>query len=189
MAAISGERPVKLLGAVIAGGGSRRFGSDKAIATLGKLRLIDHVIAAVRDQCDAVVVCGRPWPGQETLADLPAAELGPLGGLCAALAFAAREGYDMVLSVPCDVPDLPADLALRLADAGAPSYLRDLPVAGLWPSALAAKLDGHLRTTSDRAMWQWAALIGANAVTIEAPLANINTTDDLARRLRDGANG
>ena len=51
-----------ILGAVIAGGRSTRFGSDKALALIGGERLIDRTIAALDPQVDRLVVCGRKWP-------------------------------------------------------------------------------------------------------------------------------
>ena len=45
---------MKLLGAILAGGRSSRFGSDKAFALLNGKPLIDHVIAALAAQTDAV---------------------------------------------------------------------------------------------------------------------------------------
>ena len=48
-----------VLGAVLAGGESRRFGSDKLAARLGDRTLLDHAIAWLTARTDAVVVCGR----------------------------------------------------------------------------------------------------------------------------------
>src|SRR3546814_5673419 len=58
---------VKTLGAVLAGGRSSRFGSDKALAMLGGRTLLDHAQAALRPHCDALIVVGRG----EGLADWP----------------------------------------------------------------------------------------------------------------------
>ncbi len=52
---------MRLLGAVLAGGQSRRFGSDKALALLDGRPLIAHVIAALAAQTEAVIVCGKEW--------------------------------------------------------------------------------------------------------------------------------
>jgi molybdopterin-guanine dinucleotide biosynthesis protein A len=59
-----------LLGAIFAGGASRRFGSDKALADIGGVALLERVAARLRPQCDALVVVGREWPGLESVADL-----------------------------------------------------------------------------------------------------------------------
>ena len=167
-----------ILGAVLAGGASSRFGSDKALAEIDGERLIDRTVAALGRQCEAVVVCGRTWPGVQTVADRPSAGLGPLGGLAGALALAKTGGYAAVLTAPCDVPDLPDDLLARLAPA--PAYLIECPVIGLWPAALAEVLDRHLADGGRRSMRAWAEVAGARGVTLDHPMTNINRPEDLA---------
>ena len=81
---------MKILGAILAGGQSRRFGSDKAVATWHGKALLDHVADALRPSCAQLIVVGRTWPGLETIADYPAPGLGPLGGLAGALAGAPK---------------------------------------------------------------------------------------------------
>src|SRR3546814_13961187 len=76
---------MRLLGAVLAGGRSSRFGSDKALAMLDGRTLLDHAAAALGAHVETVVICGRHVPGMTGLADRPAADMGPLGGLNAAL--------------------------------------------------------------------------------------------------------
>jgi molybdopterin-guanine dinucleotide biosynthesis protein A len=80
-----------ILGAVLAGGRSSRFGSDKAMAMLDGRPLIDHAIAA-GPHCAAVVVCGRDHPGHVCLADRPAPDMGPLGAINAACAMRPTMG-------------------------------------------------------------------------------------------------
>lgn len=168
----------RLLGAVLAGGQSRRFGTDKAQALLHGRALIDHVLAALGPQVAAIVVCGRVHPGVRSLADLPAPGLGPQGGLNAALAHAAAHGFDAVLSAGCDLPALPPDLASRLAPG--PAFLADCPIVGLWPVTLAPALAAWLGTgEADRSMRGWARAAEARAVP-GLRLANINTPADLA---------
>src|SRR3546814_20571783 len=75
---------MRLLGAVLAGGRSSRFGSDKALAMLDGRTLLDHAAAALGAHVETVVICGRHVPGMTGLADRPAADMGPLGGLNAA---------------------------------------------------------------------------------------------------------
>lgn len=173
-----------ILGAVLAGGGSRRFGSDKAVALLDGVALIDRAIAAVAAQCDAVLVCGRIVDGVTSVADRPAADLGPLGGVNAALHHAASHGFVAVVSVPCDVPFLPPDLVARLRGAGDASVVASMPVIGLWPARLAADLDAHLGDGGDRSMRRWAARVGAMPFAIDG-LANVNTREELDRLALD----
>lgn len=174
---MSQERP--LLGAVLAGGQSRRFGSDKALAPLDGRALIDHVVAGLAAQTDALIVVGRAHGGLTSVADRPVAGLGPLGGLAGALHWARANGFASVLSVPCDAPVLPGDLATRLAGEG-PGYVVGLPVIGWWPSALADHLDRWLAEDRSRAMRHWAAAVGARGVVLDALPANVNTVGDLA---------
>jgi molybdenum cofactor guanylyltransferase len=133
---------VRLLGAVLAGGQSRRFGSDKAAALLDGRALMDHVIARLAPQSAGLVIVGRVHDTLPSLTDAPAGGQGPLAGLNAALCHAAAHGYDAVLSVPCDVPDLPGNVATLLMPG--PAVLADQPVIGLWPAELAPMLGAWL---------------------------------------------
>lgn len=168
-----------ILGAVLAGGRSRRFGSDKAAALLQGTALIEHVLARLAPQVDAILVCGRTLPGYPGIADRPAADLGPLGGLAAALRHGCDHGFATVVTVPCDAPLLNRDLVARLAP-NAPAVAATMPVVGAWPASLADRLDAHLRDGDDRSMRRWARLCGAIELDL-TPLANINTPEDLAR--------
>jgi len=168
---------MKLLGAVLAGGQSRRFGSDKALAILGGAPLIEHAIAALSAQTDAVIVCGREWG--DWVADRPAPGLGPLGGINAALHCAAERGFDAVLTLPCDTPLVPPDIAKQLAAAGPAAFLRDMPVIGLWPVALAPTLDAHLARSVDRSVRGWARSVEAVASALDKSIPNVNSLSDL----------
>ncbi|MFD2135462.1 molybdenum cofactor guanylyltransferase [Novosphingobium resinovorum] len=118
-----------ILGAVLAGGLSSRFGSDKALAQIGGRTLISLTVDALSGWCEHVVVTGRKVAPAPTLPDWPRAGMGPLGGLAAALHYAQDEGYEVVLSCGVDAGLLPEDLHQALE---APSYLASQPVIGLW---------------------------------------------------------
>lgn len=170
-----------LLGAIFAGGRARRFGGDKAAAAIDGAAMIEHVAARLRPQVDALVVVGRDWPGIARIEDAPAPDLGPLGALAGALAYAAREGHALVLTAGCDLPEAPRDLAARLSPA--PAVIAGQPLLGLWPAALGPTLLAHLAEGGDRSMRGWIARAGARRVALEREIANINTPDDLARFL------
>ena len=140
----------RLLGAVLAGGQSRRFGSDKALAELDDRPLIAHAAAALAPHVETVAICGRAFGDYVALTDRPAPGLGPLGGLAAALRHAANAGYDAVLSIGCDIPTLPRNLVDALLAAGAPVAARAMPICGLWRADDADLLDAHLASTDDR---------------------------------------
>ena len=169
---------MRRLGAVLAGGVGRRFGSDKALAELDGRPLVAHVAAALAGECQTVVVCGRTLAGHVSLADRPAPGLGPLAGIAAALRHAADEGYDEVLSAPCDTPLLPRDLGIRLGPP--PAFAAALPLIGRWSATLADPLDAWLADPANgRSVRGWAVAMGARAVAGLA-VANVNLPADLA---------
>jgi molybdopterin-guanine dinucleotide biosynthesis protein A len=165
---------VKTLGAVLAGGRSSRFGSDKAIAMLDGRTLLDHALAALRPHCDAVVVVGR-----DEIADWPRPDMGPLGGIAGALIHAPDQGFDQVLTAPVDCVRLPDDLRALLEPA--PAFLETQPVIGLWPVASVDDLRAILEDGRDLAVRAYARRIGARAVLSDFVPPNVNSAADLDR--------
>jgi molybdenum cofactor guanylyltransferase len=118
------------LGVVLAGGaGSRVGGADKGLLRFAGRPLIEHVIDALRPQCEMLMIVanrnreayGRLAP---TVADAPAGFAGPLAGIATALergAIRDRGGAILplawMLMVPVDCPSLPRDLHARLREA------------------------------------------------------------------------
>ena len=168
---------MSLLGAVLAGGMSSRFGSDKAFAVLDRSTLLDRVHAALAGQCDAVCVVGR---GE--VEDWPRAGLGPLGGLAGALRHARASGFDEVLTSAVDIPDLPPDLARQLGPG--PAFVADQPVVGRWRTADLPLLEEILQSDGRHSMQHFARVCSGRPVALRAPLANINTPRDLANFAR-----
>lgn len=165
------------MGAILAGGQSRRFGSDKALAMVDGAPMIEIVIAALGPQVDALAVCGRDWPGLISLDDRPGGGAGPLAGLNAALHHAATRGYAGVLAVPVDVLPLPPDLRALLVGEGAATFSQQHAV-GYWPASLAGRLDTYL-AQGHRRIDGWIALAGARRVDEPLPMRNINRREDL----------
>ncbi|HSH46284.1 MAG TPA: molybdenum cofactor guanylyltransferase [Longimicrobiales bacterium] len=108
------------LGAILAGGESRRYGAPKALAEVGGARIIDRVIVALGAVCDdLVLIANEP----ELFADLALPTrpddrpgLGALGGIHTALRWAVEEGRPGVLAVACDMPFLSVALLERLRE-------------------------------------------------------------------------
>jgi molybdopterin-guanine dinucleotide biosynthesis protein A len=173
------DRNAPILGAVIAGGKSSRFGSDKAEALLDGTALIGHAAGLLGPHVDAIVLVGRRREGWTSLADRPRPGLGPLGGIAAALHHAAGHGYDRVLTIGCDMPRVPAGLLTALI-RGAPACCAEAPILGCWPAGLAAALDAHIERDPKRSIRGWAEQAGATAIASPTPLANVNTPGDLA---------
>ncbi|MBG1233716.1 molybdenum cofactor guanylyltransferase [Aestuariivirga litoralis] len=180
---------MKILGAIIAGGKSSRMGQEKALMEFRGRPLIAEVAARLGAQVDALVINANgdatrfQTLGLDVVPDRYETH-SPLAGLHAALSCGAEQGFDAVLTVPCDGPFLPLDLAARLkpvlpaiaASQGQAHYL-----TGLWPSDLAALLDLELKSGLVRVM-DWAALAKAREVEWTAasgdPFANLNTPED-----------
>jgi molybdopterin-guanine dinucleotide biosynthesis protein A len=167
---------MKVLGAILAGGASTRFGSDKALALFAGKPLLQHAIDTLTPQVDTVVIVGRDWPGLARIDDLPADGMGPIGGLCGALAHGLKHGFDAVLAAPCDTLGLPADLAKRLSPG--PAVARGQRSIGLWPTNLAPALLARLTSGDSRALHVWVEATEAREVDC-GPLHNINHPDDL----------
>lgn len=112
------------LGAVLAGGGSTRFGGEKALALLRGVPLVTWAARAVSGAAgSAVVITGSGEVA--AAAGIPArpdrvAGAGPLGGLVTALEWAVERGAAGVLAVGCDMPFLTAASLVRLLDAASP---------------------------------------------------------------------
>lgn len=173
-----------VLGAVIAGGKSTRFGSDKALARFRGRALIDQVAETLAGQTAELVVVGREHDGMESIADTPAPDMGPLGGIAAALAEGRARGYSAVLTAPCDAIDLPDDLRTRLFPY--PAYVESLPVVGLWPTSAADEALALLESDEKHSIKGFAARISARSVQLPRNPVNINTAADLERVERHG---
>lgn len=161
---------------ILAGGEGRRIGGGKPQRLLGGETLLDRALRIARDWSDDVLVA----TGES---DMPGIE-GPLGGLAAALAL----GGD-VLTIPCDMPFLPADLPERLGEGGkaatiAASGGRLHPVCALWRARATEGLADYV-ATGRRSLHGFAEAVGYEAVAWEAepidPFFNINDEADLAR--------
>ncbi len=120
-----------ILGVVLAGGKSTRFGSDKALAELGGRTLLARAVDGLSGWCEMVVIAGRDHGPARCIPDWPHAGEGPLAGIAAGLHLAQDEDYATVLTCGVDSAQLPDDLLDLLSPA--PAYLADQPVVGHWP--------------------------------------------------------
>jgi molybdenum cofactor guanylyltransferase len=164
-----------MIGVVLAGGASTRFGSDKAVALHEGKALIEHALDQLRPHASSVLVSGRAWPGTPSVADHPAPGLGPLGGLCGALHYAAEQGEDAVLTTGCDTLGLNATIVAALEPG--PAILDASPIIGLWPSTLFPVLSAWLEDPANRSVYRFADHVGARRV--EGSVRNINRPEDL----------
>ena len=110
--------PEKVTGIVLAGGqGSRMGGVDKGLQPFRGKPMVAHVIERLAPQVDELLINANRNPddyarfGHRVIADEIPGFAGPLAGFERGLAHASGE---LVATVPCDSPFLPADLIARL---------------------------------------------------------------------------
>lgn len=172
---------MRIAGVVLAGGRSRRFGSDKAVAQFQGRALLDFSILALRSHCDILFVSGRFHPAHPLSADRPGRGYGPLGGLAGAMQRANALGFSHLLSIACDTPYLPAPLLAALMTRTAGAYAASCPVIGFWPTRLGSDLERHLADGDNRAVRVWAESESITPLAGFGEIPNINCASDLAR--------
>lgn len=113
---------IRVMGTILAGGASRRFGKDKRAALLGGRPLLEWVVDRARPQVEILLLnVNDPGTGPEIaklerLSDGAPGE-GPIAGIVAGLAEAERRGFAYLASFACDTPFFPCDTVARLAAA------------------------------------------------------------------------
>jgi molybdopterin-guanine dinucleotide biosynthesis protein A len=187
---------------ILAGGKGSRIGGEKPQRSLGGRRLIDRALEQTKRWSGTVAIAVR----EESQVEPVDVELirddtdieGPLGGLIAGLKFARDDDCEFLLTVPADMPFLPADLPDRLRNAigDAASALASSgghvhPVCGLWRSSSLDRLPGYI-ASGRRSLKGFAKTIGCVEVEWPAvshdPFFNINSAEDLVeaeRRISD----
>jgi molybdopterin-guanine dinucleotide biosynthesis protein A len=113
--------PQDITGLILAGGrGSRMGGVDKGLQNFNGIPLALHTLMRLGPQVESVMVnANRNLSAYESFGasvwpDASADFAGPLSGFLVGL---ERAETPYVLTVPCDTPRLPLDLAERLAEA------------------------------------------------------------------------
>ncbi len=193
----------QILGVILAGGRSRRFGGgDKGLADLGGQSILARVIAQFRPQVSRLILNINGDPGRfaeygiQVVSDNENPELGPLSGLLAAMDWAVQHApaCTAIATVSADVPFLPNDVVARLdADreggvAIAMSGDRRHPTIAIWPMNTRQTISEALNNRA-LSVDKLAAKLKAVAVAFPMrdirktkvdPFFNINTPDDLS---------
>ena len=133
--------PDRVAGVIVAGGLSRRFGSDKASANLRGRPLLQWVrdaLAPVVDEIVIVTAAGQTLPPMHpaipvTVVEDREPERGPLAGLATGFAVARAP---ICFAASCDAPLLGAAVVERILDALA-SHEAVIPEVGGFPQPLA----------------------------------------------------
>lgn len=171
-----------LTGVLLVGGASRRFGSPKALATLGGETLAERAWRTLGEVCDERIAVGKvtdglalPFPLVDDRSEVRA----PIAGLVAGLR-AAR--HEVVLVLPVDCPlvtsvELHA-LAASCADAAVPP---SGPLPGAYRRTALPVLERAL-AAGELALHAVLGRIETRTVALDpARLVNVNTQEDLAR--------
>ena len=193
---------MRIAAVIIAGGRSSRMGEEKALLQLGGKPLLGHVIQRIAPQVTAIIINANGDARRyaefalAVIADLRPEVGTPLAGLHAGLLWARAEGFDAVLTVPCDCPFLPGDLVAKLLGANAQAAIAASGsqrhfLTGLWHCALLETLEHAIDHEGMFRVKDWAAACQAVAVGWADepydPFYNVNTPEDLAEAARIAA--
>ena len=186
-----------VIGVVIAGGRSVRFGGEKAVAGLAGKSLLMWAATRLARSCPAVAINARPDTEAEALAraegltllhDMLGDAAGPLSGVKVGLQWAQELGASAIAVSPCDVPLLPQNVFARLIEAaGTGAAMAETseghqPQCAVWPVSALPKLTAALANGAHPPTWLMLESIGAVRVRFAPPeaFANVNTRADLA---------
>jgi len=202
---VSGAVP-QITGVILAGGLGRRMGGvDKGLQELDGQPMVRWVLQRLQPQVREVLINANQNAeayralGCPVIPDRIAGFAGPLAGLHAAL---SADTCPLVLTVPCDSPFLPADLADRLLAAlqgegaemaVAKTFDQLHPVFCLCRREVLPSLTAYL-AAGDRKIERWLASCKVAVVAFDdeaEAFSNINTNEELRRFARgeSGAEG
>ncbi len=181
-----------MIGVILAGGASSRFGGEpKGLKMLRGLPLVGHVHATLSMVCAEVVIecvpgSGYEGWGVECISARPEhAGKGPLAGMLAG--FDRATGHEAIVFAPCDMPLLAPPLFERLArESGggwAVSPLGDEPLVCVLPARLRDVVARSLDQAPIPRVVHVLAGSGASGVRFadDWPFVNVNTAEDLVR--------
>ena len=187
-----------VLPVILAGGKSRRFGADKAVAKLGDKSLIDYTINKLEPKFDEIlVITNNPIQVSKNniffIKDTLAGQLGPLVGILSAMEWVKNndKNYEWIISFPCDTPFFEEKIIDKVINSQKSSDKKLLflksgnkrhNIFGLWSIELMEQLRNDINQGA-RKVEEWANKIGTEIVEINSEsdksFLNINTKLDL----------
>jgi molybdopterin-guanine dinucleotide biosynthesis protein A len=157
-----------LIGVVLAGGQSRRMGSDKALLPLQGQTLLQHQVELLARLCERVLVSGE-YAGFDCVPDI-AERCGPLGGI---YAVAKQCPNAALLIIPVDMPQLIQTQLHALLQSKQSCFIEGHPLPAFFPHSgqllpvISAILqDAH----QDFSIWNLHRILNSKAL----PLADFN---------------
>ena len=190
-----------ILGIILAGGKSSRFGEDKSTVKLGNKTLLEHIVNKIENEFNEILVISNNKELSfqnkkiQVIEDCIKGQLGPLVGILTAMKWVKenKKDYRWVASFPCDTPFFDINLTnkLKLKTNNTSKKLIFLNsekkrhnIFGAWSIDLAEILENDLKKNF-RKVEIWADKIGYESININIEkfdkFLNINTKKDFEK--------
>ena len=189
-----------ILGTVLAGGKSQRFGEDKSQVTLANKLLIDYVLSEIIDQFKEILIVSNNSINFQSSEKITKIEdykkgLGPLCGVLSAMKWikANKKDYQWIATFPVDTPffkkqilkDFIKNINFKEGDLFfIKSNNTRHNIFGLWSTKLLERLEKDLND-GERKVELWANNVGVKIINMKFPnndpFFNINTKEDLEK--------
>ena len=193
-----------ILGTVLAGGKSQRFGEDKSQVKLGDKLLIDYILSEIIDEFNEVLVVSNNlinFKESEKISLIKdfKKNLGPLGGVLTAMKWVKdnNKDYQWISTFPVDTPffknQILKDFLNKInIEEGKLFFIKSNNtrhnIFGLWSIDLMNKLEDDL-AKGERKVEVWANSIGVKNINMrfenKDPFFNINTKEDLKKAIEN----
>ena len=193
-----------ILGVVLAGGKSQRFGEDKSQVKLGDKLLIDYILSEIIDEFNEVLVVSNnliDFKQSEKISLIKdfKKDLGPLGGVLTAMKWVKdnNKDYQWISTFPVDTPffknQMLKDFFKKInMEEGKLFFINSNNtrhnIFGLWSLDLMDKLEEDL-DKGERKVEVWANSIGVKNINMKFenkdPFFNINTKEDLKKAIEN----
>jgi len=189
-----------ILGAILAGGQSKRMGKDKLFLEFNNKKLIEYTIEKVKKNLGKVIIITNneneffSKNNLITVKDCIEGQLGPLVGILTAMKW-AKENLDKcswIATFPCDTPFFPESIIKSFIEESkkkeslilcASSHGRKHNIFGLWSLDLYDKLKNDLINKKIRKVQDWTKRNKIKNLEFKFknydPFFNINTEKDL----------
>ena len=189
-----------ILGVILAGGKSSRFGSNKADAHLGDKTLLEHIISKVEKNFLEVLIVSNKESIKINkkniflVKDFIKGQLGPLIGILSAMKWIEQNNkkYKWIATFPCDTPFFDDSIIEKLKNCSISndhllfflnSRKKRHNIFGLWSLKLIDILEEDIRSNNFRKVELWADKIGVQKIEVNTEgfdkFLNINTLGDL----------
>lgn len=190
----------KILGVVLAGGKSQRFGEDKSQVKLHGKILIDYILSEIIDQFEEILIVTNneikfKFSKKISITKDLIEGIGPLGGILTAMKWIKKnnKNYKWISTFPSDTPFFTKNelqIFYKKIDIQKSKlfFIKNKKmrhnIFGLWSMDLMEKLDNDLKK-GERKVEVWADTAGVEIINIEYekkdPFFNINTKEDLEK--------